>query len=58
MNSVPRNQSDSDKAVQEFLDKGGKIQQIPIGVRSDIDYKTSFYGSKKPKQKEDDSNDE
>lgn len=40
----------SQKAIDEFLAKGGKIQQIPTGQRSEeIDYKGGFYGKKKKK---------
>ena len=40
----------SQKAIDEFLAKGGKIQKIPTGQRSEeIDYKGSFYGKKKKK---------
>jgi hypothetical protein len=51
MNPVP-NKNTTDEAIQEFLDKGGVIQQIPAGQRTDVDYKTSFYGKRLPKQKE------
>jgi len=41
---------ESQKAIDEFLAKGGKIQKIPTGQRSEeIDYKGSFYGKKKKK---------
>ena len=57
MNPESKDQTESEKAIQEFLDNGGVIQQIPPGLRSDVEYKTSFYGARKPKQKEEDSND-
>ena len=38
--------------LQEFLDKGGKIQKCPPGARTeDLEFKSSFYG-RKPKKKE------
>ena len=50
MNPVP-NKNTTDEAIQEFLDNGGVIQQIPTGQRTELDYKTSFYGKRLPKQK-------
>ena len=52
MNPVPRETDEkSKKAVEEFLAKGGVIQQIPSGQRSEeIDYKGSFYQRRKKKK--------
>ena len=37
--------------LQEFLDKGGKIQYYPVGARTeDISYNGGFYGKKKKKE--------
>mgnify|MGYP003653130166 CR=1 FL=1 len=52
MNPVPRAQNISDKAIQEFIENGGVIQQIPAGQRSEVEFKNSFYGKRQPKQKE------
>ena len=52
MNPVPRDQNVNSKEVQEFLDNGGVIQQIPPGQRSEIEYKNSFYGKRQPKQEQ------
>ena len=39
--------------LQEFLDKGGKIQYCPPGARTeDINYKGGFYGRKSKKKEE------
>ena len=44
---------ESDKAIQEFLAKGGEITQCePFARTEDIEYKGGFYGKKK-KKKED-----
>jgi hypothetical protein len=52
MNPVPKGGNTSEEAMQEFLDKGGKIQKFEYGQRTEnLEYKTSFYG-KRPKQKE------
>ena len=43
--------SASEKQIQEFLDKGGKITQCPPGARTEeINFKGGFYGKKKNKQ--------
>ena len=52
MNPVPREQNQNSKEVQEFLDKGGVIQKIPPGQRSEVEFKNSFYGKRQPKQTE------
>lgn len=43
----PKEQTATEKAIQEFLDNGGVIQQIPAGQTSNVEYKTSFYGKRK-----------
>ena len=44
----------TEKQLQDFLDKGGKITKCPPGARTEnIDFKTSFYGSKKKKKEAD-----
>ena len=44
----------TEKQLQDFLDKGGKIQHFPPGARTeDINFKGGFYG-RKPKKKEED----
>lgn len=44
----------TDKELQDFLNKGGKITVCPPGARTeDIDYKGGgFYGRKKKKKEE------
>jgi hypothetical protein len=49
MNPEPKPQNTSDKAIQEFLDNGGKIQHIEPGVTSGVEYKSSFYGKRNKK---------
>ena len=40
----------TEKQLQDFLDKGGKIQHCPTGARTEeVSYK-SFYGRKKTKK--------
>jgi hypothetical protein len=46
----PKEGGMTEKQLQDFLDKGGKIQYCPPNTRTDIDYKTSFYGKKKKKE--------
>ena len=42
----------TEKQLQDFLDKGGKIQHCPTGARTEeISYK-SFYGRKPKKEQE------
>ena len=42
----------TEEQLQEFLDKGGKIQQCPPGARTEnLEVKGGFYG-RKPKKKE------
>ena len=45
----------TEKQLQDFLDKGGKIQYFKPGERTEnLDYKgSSFYGKKKKKNEED-----
>ena len=43
----------TEKQLQDFLDKGGKITKCPPGARTEeIDYKGGFYGKKKKKAEE------
>ena len=43
----------SEKQIQEFLDKGGKITQCPPGARTEeINVKGGFYGRKPTKKEE------
>ena len=43
----------TEEQLQEFLDNGGKIQYFKPGVRTEnLEYKHSFYGSKKKKADE------
>ena len=53
MNPTPRETDDeSKKAVEEFLAKGGKIQQCePFARTENLEIKGGFYG-RKPKKKE------
>ena len=53
MNPTPRKtDDDSQRAIDEFLAKGGKIQQCePFARTEDIEIKGGFYG-RKPKKKE------
>ena len=49
MNPVPReNDDETQKAIDEYLAKGGKITYCPPGQRSeDIDIKGGYYKRKK-----------
>ena len=49
MNPEPKPQNTSEEAIQEFLNKGGKIQYIEPGVTSGVEYKSSFYGKRNKK---------
>ena len=53
MNPTPRKtDEDSQRAIDEFLAKGGKIQHCaPFARTEDIEIKGGFYG-RKPKKKE------
>lgn len=53
MNPTPREKDEeSQKAIDEFLAKGGKIQQCePFARTENLTYASSFYG-RKPKKKE------
>ena len=43
----------TEEQLQEFLDNGGKIQYFKPGERTEnLEYKHSFYGSKKKKADE------
>lgn len=43
----------TEKQLQDFLDKGGKIEHCPPGARTeDINFKGGFYGKKKKKAEE------
>jgi hypothetical protein len=55
MNPSPREEDiEAKKAMEEFLAKGGVIEQIPYGKRSEnLETTAGFYGrKKKPKQEE------
>ena len=53
--NVRKTDDESQKAIDEFLANGGKIQYIPAGQRSEeIDYKGGFYGRKKKKEEKTD----
>lgn len=58
MDRQPKEVGLTEKQLQDFLDKGGKIQYCEAGARTeDIGYNgKSFYGKKK-KKTEKDSND-
>ena len=44
---------ETQKAIEDFLAKGGKIQYFEAGARTeDIEYKGGFYGRKKNPIKE------
>ena len=48
----------TEKQLQDFLDKGGKIQYCEPGARTeDIEYKGNFY-QKRKKKAEDEKNDD
>jgi ABC-type uncharacterized transport system involved in gliding motility auxiliary subunit len=53
MNPTPREKDEeSQKAIDEFLAKGGKIQQCePFARTENLTHASSFYG-RKPKKKE------
>jgi hypothetical protein len=53
MNPTPRKtDEESQRAIEEFLAKGGKIQQCkPFERTEDIEIRGGFYG-RKPKKKE------
>jgi len=53
MNPTPREtDEESKKAVEEFLAKGGKVQQCePFARTENLEIKGGFYG-RKPKKKE------
>jgi hypothetical protein len=51
MDRQPKEGGMTQEQLQEFLDKGGTITKCPPGARTeDIEYKGSFYGSKKKKE--------
>ena len=54
MNPPPRDTDDeTKKAIEEFLAKGGKIQYFEAGERTEnLEFRHSFYGSKKKKKEE------
>jgi hypothetical protein len=54
MNPTPRkNNEESQKAIDEFLAKGGKIEVIPYGKKTEnLDSTISFYGRKKKSKSE------
>jgi hypothetical protein len=53
MNPTPREQDkETQKAIDEWLKKGNKIEKLPYGARTeDLEIKGGFYG-RKPKKKE------
>ena len=53
MNPTPRKRDDeTQQAIDEFLAKGGVVEKLPYGKRTEnLDEKVSFYG-RKPKKKE------
>ena len=55
MNPVSRTiDSESQKLIDEYLEKGGKITQCPPMARSqEIDFKGGFYKRRKAKKEED-----
>jgi hypothetical protein len=53
MDRQPKEKGMTEEQLQEFLDKGGKIQYFPPGARTEeIDYKGGFYGRKKKKNED------
>ena len=49
----PKEPGMTEEQLQEFLDKGGKIQYFKPGERTeDIEYKGGFYSKKKKKEAE------
>jgi len=53
MDRKPKEGGMTEEQLQDFLDKGGKIQYLKFGERTeDIDYKAGFYGKKKKKAEE------
>ena len=56
MNPTPRKvDNETQKAIDEFLAKGGKIQKLPYGKRTEnLDEIVSFYGRKKKSKKDSD----
>ena len=48
-------ETDSKKALEEFLANGGVIEQIPYGQKSEwVPATGGFYGSRRPKSEETD----
>lgn len=55
MNPVPREQGMTEEQLQEFLDKGGKIQKFAYGERTeDVEFKGAFYKKRKSQKEEKD----
>lgn len=54
MNSPPRKKDEeAQQAIDEFLAKGGKIQQCkPFERTETLDFKSGFYGRKKKKSQD------
>ena len=53
MDRQPKDGGMTDKQLQDFLDKGGKIQYYPSGARTEnIEYKGGFYTKRKKKKEE------
>ena len=58
MNPPPNERDkETDKAIQEFLDKGGKITYCdPLARSENVTYNAGFYGrKKKPQAKKEDT---
>lgn len=53
MNPTPRKIDDeTQKAIDDFLAKGGKIEKLPYGKKTEnLDEGVSFYGRKKKTKK-------
>ena len=60
MNPTPRERDEeTQRAIDEFLAKGGVIEKLPYGKRTDdLTVKNSFYGRKKKKTEEEGSAEE
>ena len=51
MGQKPKEGGMTEKELQEYLDKGGKITVLPAGARTEnIDFKGGFYGKKSKKE--------
>jgi hypothetical protein len=53
MTPVPKDQTENEKAIQDYLDKGGKITVCDAGARTEnLVTKSSFYGRRNKKAEE------